>query len=277
MPPALARPRLARGETRPCGVVVSRRGGHARPAMRRRDWLAEQPFTLLLGAGFFGFFSHTGLLAALEDAGLRPHRVVGVSAGALAGGLWASGLASDAIARELRMLRRDDFWDPGAPIGGLLRGRKFARKLKDVLEPTGVRRMEDCRVSFAAIAHDLLRRDTLVLDRGPVDVAIRASCTVPFMFRPVWCDGRLLVDGGISDRSGFSAIGQGERVLFHHLPSRRRFRFRAPEVPTGVPGADALMLVTPWMPRVSPFRLEQGRTALERTRAYARGWLDAPA
>ena len=53
--------------------------------MRRRDDLARDPFTLVLGAGFFGFFAHTGILPALEEAELIPRRVVGVSAGALAG------------------------------------------------------------------------------------------------------------------------------------------------------------------------------------------------
>ena len=85
-----------------------------------RDWLASQPFTLALSAGFFGFFAHTGVLQALEEAGLRPRRIVGVSAGALAGGLWASGLSAAELAEELVRLRRVDFWDPGLPLGGLL-------------------------------------------------------------------------------------------------------------------------------------------------------------
>ena len=47
------------------------------------DWLAAAPYTLALGAGFFGFFAHTGVLRALEESGAaRPRRVVGVSAGA---------------------------------------------------------------------------------------------------------------------------------------------------------------------------------------------------
>src|SRR5690606_7643453 len=142
-------------------------------------------FTLLLGAGFFGFFSHAGLLAALEEAGLRPRRVVGVSAGALAGGLWASGLGAEVLTAELLRLRRADFWDPGLPLGGLLRGRKFGEKLRALLHTTGVRVVEECPTPFAAVSHDLRGRRTHVMDTGPLDVAIQASCSVPFMFRPV--------------------------------------------------------------------------------------------
>ena len=47
----------------------------------RADWLEAEPFTLVLSAGFFGFYAHAGLLHALELAGLKPRRVVGASAG----------------------------------------------------------------------------------------------------------------------------------------------------------------------------------------------------
>ena len=240
--------------------------------MQRREWLAERPYTLMLSAGFFGFFSHAGLLRALEEAGVLPGRVIGVSAGALAGGLWSSGMEAATIADELSRLRRADFWDPGVPVGGLLRGRKFATKLRSVLAPTGVERIEHCPVPFSAVAHDVLRRRSLVFDRGPIDLAIRASCTVPLMFRPIWSGGRLLVDGGVSDRIGRTAMsGSNDRVLLHYLPSRRR----NPEpTPTQPPGGNGHVLVTPGLPRVTPFRLEQGPEAYARTYEHTRRWLD---
>jgi NTE family protein len=122
----------------------------------------------------------------------------------------------------------------------------------------------------------VLEHCTVVLDRGPLDLAIRASCTVPGMFRPVWSQGRLLVDGGVSDRSGFAGIRTGERVLLHELKSNRKLRLRPYAPPTAVPGADAIMLVTPDLPRVHPFQLERGPLALEHTRAYVEAWLSEP-
>jgi NTE family protein len=234
----------------------------------RREWLAERPFTLVLSAGFFGFFSHTGLLAALEREGLTPRRIVGVSAGALAGGLWAGGIDAQTLARELLALRRDAFWDPGLPLGGLLRGRKFAAELTRVLG--GPRAIEQCRVPFAAIVHDVLRRKPMSLERGELVHAIRASCTVPLMFRPIWQDGRLLVDGGVSDRIGRCALQDGERVLLHYIPSRNRWR-RAP-----APTIDGLVMVTPDVPALGPFALERGEEAYEITRRFASDWLAQP-
>ena len=176
------------------------------------------------------------------------------------------------IADELARLRRADFWDPGVPVGGLLRGRKFAAKLRSVLAGTGVERIEHCRVPFSAVAHDVLRRRSLVFDRGPIDLAIRASCTVPLMFRPIWSGGRLLVDGGVSDRIGRTALGGAtDRVLLHYLPSRRR----NPEpIPARAPGGNGHVLVTPDLPRVTPFRLEHGPVAYARTYEHATRWLD---
>jgi NTE family protein len=245
-------------------------------AMRRRDDLARQPFTLVLGAGFFGFFAHTGILHGLEDSGLLPRRVVGVSAGALAGGLWCAGLSASEIAAELVALRRADFWDPALPLGGLLRGRKFAAKLAALLARTGVRRVEDCRVPFCAVAHDVLGGRTLPMRTGPLDVAIRASCTVPLMFRPLLHEGRVLVDGGVSDRGGRTAIAGDERVLVHWLPSRRRLRLGAPEAIPMLARDRGHVLVTPDLPSVSPFRLQHGGTALARARAHLQRWLDEP-
>ena len=64
------------------------------PSKCRADELREKPFTLVLSAGFFGFFAHTGFLQTLEELELVPDRVVGASAGALAGGLWSAGLSA---------------------------------------------------------------------------------------------------------------------------------------------------------------------------------------
>ncbi len=230
----------------------------------------------MLSAGFFGFFAHTGLLRALEERGLKPQRVIGCSAGALSGGLWSSGIDAGSIAEELTGLRRADFWDPGLPLGGLLRGKKFRDRVGLLLSRVGIQRVEQCPTPFAPIVHDVLRRQTVALRDGPLDEAIVASCTVPAMFRPVWSQGRLLVDGGVSDRCGFSALDGDARVLLHFLPSRRKLRVQAPPTaPTEVPGAQALLLQTPGLPKVGPFALDRGPLAYARAYEHAQQWLDA--
>ena len=245
--------------------------------MQRADWLAESPFTLMLSAGFFGFFAHTGVLRALEERSLRPARVIGCSAGSLSGGLWSSGMTATALAEELMALRRADFWDPGIPLGGLLRGRKFRDRIRLLLERTGVLQIEDCPTPFAPIVHDVFRNRPLALKRGALDEAIVASCTVPLMFRPVWSQGRLLVDGGVTDRCGVTALQGDSKVLLHFLPSRRKARLHAPTVaPTGLPGVELAVLETPELPKLGPFSLAEGPLAYARAYEHTKMWLELP-
>jgi NTE family protein len=245
--------------------------------MTRDEWLRREPFTLLLSAGFFGFFAHAGLLAALEERELRPRRVGGASAGALAGGLWAAGSSAERLATLFRGLERQDFWDPGLPIGGLLRGRKFGALLREHLDEHGVTHIEDCALEFRAVVHDLFRRQTVVLDEGALEPAIRASCALPLMFRPVRVAGRVYIDGGYSDRGGFAAVEEGERTLYHHLPHRSPWSgIAGPESAELAPAPGRLTLSIDALPRVTPFRLERGEEAIRTARDAALRWLEAP-
>jgi NTE family protein len=233
-------------------------------------WLSERPFSLAMSAGFFGFFAHTGMLAALEAAGLRPTRVTGASAGALVGGLWAAGLDTQSISEELLRLRREDFWDP-APGLGLLKGELFRTRLESLLP---VRAFEDCRVPAALSVYDVFARQTRVVSSGRLAPAIQASCTLPGLFHPQRHEGRTVMDGGILDRPGIEGLASGERVLHHHLASRSPWRKKKGMAPPRRPGLVALVLND--LPRSGPFRLDRGRRALEVARRFTERALDRP-
>jgi NTE family protein len=237
-----------------------------------REWLSEKPFAITLSAGFFGFFAHAGVMTVLEDAGLLPIRVSGASAGALVGGIWASGANATTIRDELLRLRRDDFWDmrPGL---GLLAGRLFQSRVESLL-PASV--FEECRVPASLSVYDVLSRSTRVVDRGPLAPAIVASCAVPGLFHPVWLGGRPLLDGGILDRHGLAGMPSDTRVFYHHLASRSPWRRRGSaslEVPNR-PDMTALVIDT--LPRVGPFRLERGMRAFDIGAQAAKEALDKP-
>ena len=252
------------------------------------EWLAEQPFTLVLSAGFFGFYAHTGVLLALEQSGLRPRRVVGTSAGAIAGGMWAAGLPASQLAATLASLRRDDFWDPtwsrqsrearddpGTPLG-LLRGRKLDELLATSLAEVGVEHIEDCPLPFAAVTHELRRRRPVVHERGPIRPAIRASAALPVMFGPVRIAGSLHADGGISDRPGFTALADDERCLYHHLPHQSRWpRPSGNDDDERRDTAVRRVFAIDDLPRVNPWALERGSKALSHARERTLRWLEA--
>lgn len=232
------------------------------------DWLSDAPFTLSLSSGFFGFFAHAGMLEALVEAGLRPRRVTGSSAGAMIAGIYAAGLEPAEIARRLLEVRREDFWDP-SPGLGLLRGHKFETQLRNIV---GAARIEDGRIPASLVVHDVLRHRGVTREHGPLSTTIRASCAVPLLFQPVWLDGRPYLDGGILDRPGITPLHDGERTLYHHLASRSPWR-GALAVPTR---PNLTTLVLEGLPRSGPFRLELGPRAYEQARATTRFALNAP-
>jgi NTE family protein len=235
------------------------------------DWLGREPFTLVLSAGFFGFFAHTGFLAALVEAGLRPKRLVGVSAGALVAGLYAGGMPPDEIRQRLYQLERRDFWDPGLPLCGLLRGRALADKLRATLP---VVRFECLRVPLCVVAFDVLAWQSVNLDRGDLPSAVHASCAVPLMFRPVRRQGRWLVDGGAADRSGLGAVGRHERCCLHHLPSSHARPYLRPDLALLALRDNCLARLATGLPQVTPFALREGPRAFDAAYDKTRRWLE---
>jgi len=238
-----------------------------------REWLAASPFAMGLSSGFFGFFAHTGVMTVLEDAGLLPTRLSGSSAGALVGGLFASGVSAAKIRDELIKLRREDFWDvTWGP--GLLAGKLFHKRLSALLH---VDTFEQCRIPLAVSVFDVYTGQTRVVSSGPLAPAIQASCTVPGLFHPVWLDGRPLLDGGIRDRHGLSGMPEGERLLYHHLSSRSPWR-RKNSASMAVPERKGMKaLVIEGLPRVGPFRLPEGVRAFDIAAKATREALSRPA
>lgn len=274
------------------------------------DLLRAEPFELVLSSGFFGFYAHTGVVAALEEVGLVPARIGGSSAGALIAGLWGAGVSAARIQKELFALRRNSFWDadptlglgfylgeegPGARIGsflpqrlrsalvpedatgaGLLRGAAFDALVRQALSDLGVSRFEQCRVPVRVAAFDLKTLRTAVLDEGDLAMAIRASCSFPGMFQPVRIGEARYLDGGISDRPGISTATPGARLLFHHLPTHspwRRLWRGQNHVPTW---PEMYLLHEPRLPRLSPFNLHPGPTAFTLAREMTLRELHAP-
>jgi len=224
-----------------------------------REWLSDGPFTLALSSGFFGFYAHCGVIMALERSGVVPSKIVGASAGALVGGLWASGLSSEFISKEILRLKRSDFWDPGLGLG-LLRGKLFQTRLADILP---VRNIEDCKINFSPAVYSIVRRKTISVKNGCMPSAIRASCAVPLMFQPVRVNNFWALDGGISERSGLNPSHSGERVLYHHLlPRSPRNYTKTSEFLANGTALKTFEISS--LPRVNPFRLERGAIAMNR-------------
>ena len=153
---------------------------------------------LALGGGAARGMAHLGVLRAFADAGVQIDCIAGCSIGALVGAIAASGRTDglEAVFKTFDWKRTLSFFDVVFPRSGLIDGAKVTALVRDHLPAT---QMEALPIPFAAIATDLLSGDEVVLRSGDVIDAVRASIAVPGIFTPVRVDGRVLVDGGLSN------------------------------------------------------------------------------
>lgn len=167
---------------------------------------------IALGGGGALGLAHVGVLKALEEYGIRPAALSGNSAGALVGGLYVAGNGVETLielSEELGSNMFDHF--KMSLRGGLVSAERIHKRLLDIL---GEKRIEDCEIPFYAATVDLQNGRVYYINRGRIADAIRASISVPGIFKPFESNGLLLVDGGVRDSVPL-------RALAHHRLSLR--------------------------------------------------------
>jgi NTE family protein len=175
------------------GLGAARAGDESAPvaagAPRPRRKLA-----LALGSGGAHGIAHLGVMRAFESRGLRPDLIVGTSAGAIVGALWAAGLDAARVEREGARFGLFDAMRPAWPTLGLASNDGLQSTLRELLP---ARPIEDFPIAFAAVATDLADGRRVLIDRGDAPSAVAASACMPVIFRPVEREGRRLVDGAL--------------------------------------------------------------------------------
>lgn len=148
----------------------------------------------LSGGGASGM-AHAGVLEELIAAGIPIDCVAGTSAGAIVGAAWAAGHLTEFRTTMCALTRRNviALFVPTWPRTGLLDGKRPLELIRPHIGDT----IETLPGRFAAVATDLLTGREVVLRRGNVANAVRASAAIPGLLTPESVDGRMLVDGGI--------------------------------------------------------------------------------
>lgn len=151
---------------------------------------------LALGGGAARGFAHVGVIAVLEEAGLKPQLVVGTSAGSLVAALYASGKTSAQLQQTALNMEEVAITDWMLPIfgRGMFRGDALARYVNDLVAN---RTMENMAIPLGIVATDLNSGQAVLFQRGDTGTAVRASSAVPAVFLPVKINGREYVDGGL--------------------------------------------------------------------------------
>ena len=151
---------------------------------------------LALGGGAARGFAHVGVIAVLEEAGLKPQLVVGTSAGSLVAALYASGKTSAQLQQTALNMEEVALTDWMLPIvgRGMFRGEALGRYVNDLVAG---RLIENMAIPLGIVATDLNSGEALLFQRGDTGTAVRASSAVPAVFLPVKINGREYVDGGL--------------------------------------------------------------------------------
>jgi NTE family protein len=180
---------------------------------------------VLSGGGAHGI-AHLGVLKVMEEAGLRPDCISGVSMGSIVGGMYALGYSTDSILSILKSIDWGDALSNRIPenkviflekefIGnsilslplsknkimlpsGLINGQVIENTLSYYAWPAAdINDFSKLPIPFTCLAADLISFRKIELNKGYLPDAIRASSSVPSIFTPLKSDSLLLVDGGL--------------------------------------------------------------------------------
>lgn len=183
---------------------------------------------LVLSGGGAKGFAHIGVLKVLEQAGVEISFIGGTSMGAIIGGLYASGynaqqidsifydtnfdrLLQDYVPRSSKNFytkRQDEVYAitlpfnqfrlsaPSAYSQGLYNYNLLTKLTHDVRH---IEDFKDLPIPFLCMATDIETGEAVLLNRGYLPQAMLASSAFPSLFSPVEIDGKLLVDGGITN------------------------------------------------------------------------------
>ena len=140
--------------------------------------------------------AHVGVIEVLEEAGIQVDLVVGCSAGSIVGALYADNPNIEEVKYAVWQLKSDslldiDIWNCRY---GLSQGVSLNRVIDEYLD---AETFEDLKIPLVVVASDLNSGELVPFGSGDLVKAVRASCSIPFVFVPCEHQGRVLVDGGV--------------------------------------------------------------------------------
>lgn len=193
----------------------------------------EQPrprVGLVLSGGGARGAAHVGVLKVIDELRIPIDAIAGTSMGAVVGGMYASGMPVADIEKLLSSVNWEDAFKDRPPreelgfrrkqddreflvryaLGvtdkgfvlprGLVQGQKLEQVLRGAALPVAaIQNFDRLPIPFRAVATDLETGEAAILDSGDLVTAMRASMSAPGVFAPVQRDGKLLVDGGITE------------------------------------------------------------------------------
>ena len=179
----------------------------------------------LSGGGSHGL-AHIGVLKVMEEAGLRPDYITGVSMGSIIGGFYAMGYSPDSMQTLFKRIDWDMVLSDLIPENKIIfqEKRHFHNSIlalpittKKIVIPTGLIKGQQVEnflnyygwpaadindfsklpIPFLCVGTDIIKGDKIILKSGYLPDALRGSIAVPSIFTPNKIDSMMVVDGGV--------------------------------------------------------------------------------
>ena len=160
------------------------------------DLMNTKDVALALSSGGARGLAHIGAIEELESNGYHITSIAGCSMGALIGGVYAAGKLEEfrewmkTIDRK-KMLELTDF---SFSINHLVKGNRIIEAIMDFVPDIAI---EELPIPYCAVATDLKAGREVVIDKGSLFEAIRASISLPSFYEPIQRDDMILIDGGV--------------------------------------------------------------------------------
>jgi NTE family protein len=202
----------------------------AQPAELRDPTPPKRPkICLVLSGGGARGAAHIGVLKVLEELRVPIDCIAGTSMGSLVGGAYASGMSTDEMERLIAQVSTDLLFKEKPPrqdqdirrklddrsnlfgieVGlrgsellfpkGVVSGVQLETVLRALSKVAGFRKFDELPIPFRAIATDLVTGQAVVFSEGELANVMRASMSVPAAIAPAVIEGRMLVDGGLTN------------------------------------------------------------------------------
>jgi len=195
----------------------------------------KQKIGLALGSGSARGWAHIGVIEALTRSGVEIDYVAGTSIGAVVGAVFASGNLDSLkdVVLQFDWKQILGFLDVVFPKSGLIDGKKVTDFLRHHMQEKAI---EDLATPFCAVSTNLADGQEIIISKGDLIEAVRASISLPGIFTPVKKDGMVLIDGGLVDPVPVSvvrAMGADQVIavdLNSDIVNRRGFGRTSPSV-----------------------------------------------
>ena len=182
----------------------------------------NRKITLVLGSGGARGLAHIGVIEELESQGFVIADITGASMGALVGAAYANG---QLIPFKEWMITLDkvkvfQLMDFSLSWSGFIKGEKVF----DAMQPfIGEVNIEDLEIPFRAVATDFTGKKEVVLEKGSLSEAVRASVSIPTVLQPKEINGIKLVDGGVMNPLPIAYAKEGNILTVVHLNAQKDY------------------------------------------------------